>query len=301
MSEHHVFDCTHRFIFDDTDVRGELVTLRTSYQKAMAHQQIPTSLKPLLGQFFAAISLLSETLKFDGVLTLQARGDGAVPLIMAEANNRGDLRGILRHSESFTNEQLELLGTEKSFKELLGNGFLTITVDPSQGERYQGVVPLDGETLAACLSSYFVQSEQLPTKLWLFASEFVCGGLMLQSLPAQKIKDLDQRGEVWATAVNLAATLTHDELFSLPRDALLYRLFNELKCRLYPARELQFRCSCSRERSANALISLGRSDAESMLEEKGKIAVDCQFCGQHYAFASEDMDSIFGEKDQPLH
>ncbi|WP_185233471.1 Hsp33 family molecular chaperone HslO [Teredinibacter franksiae] len=293
-------DKTHRFIFDNTDLRGQLVSLQESYQKVLLQQQLPPVLLPVLGEFIAAVALLSEVLKFEGILTLQVRGDGLVPLIMAEANDSGHVRGIMNLRPDLTENGALPDCTQfdiSSLKKLVGEGVLTMTVDPQQGERYQGIVPLEGESLGDSLAHYFEQSEQLPTRIWLFANNKNCGGLMLQSLPAQKVKDHSEREQQWNTTVQLANTVTADELFQLAHEQLLYRLFNEFECRVFPAREIQFRCSCSRQRSENAIASLGKQESFELLQEKGKIGIDCQFCGKHYSFNKNDLEGLFGGKE----
>lgn len=292
-------DKTHRFLFDNTDIRGQITTLKQSYQQVLANQNLPEELLPILGEFVAAAALLSETLKFEGILTLQVRGDGNVPLIMTEATHQGHVRGLLKISSLLKNDEnghpKGILFDTTSLRSLVGNGVLTLTIDPTQGHRYQGVVPLEGNNLQDCLSHYFEQSEQLPTRIWLFADGKHCGGLMLQSLPAQTVKDTAQRKELWQTTIQFANTLMSNELFELEHDAILYRLFNELSCRVFPPRDIHFHCSCSRDRSENAISSLNRNDAYALLKEQGKISIDCQFCGQAYAFDKKDIERIFGD------
>ncbi|MFA5494489.1 MAG: Hsp33 family molecular chaperone HslO, partial [Porticoccaceae bacterium] len=169
-------DQLHRFIFDNSDVRGEIVSLADSYQNVLDNGNYPTLINELLGELLAAAGLLSATLKFDGVITLQARGDGDLTLLMADCTRHNALRGIARLAEGADPEVRDL-------RQLLGNGHLAITIDPADGERYQGIVPLEKETLNACLEDYFNLSEQLPTRLWLFADGQRAGGLLLQALP----------------------------------------------------------------------------------------------------------------------
>ena len=285
-------DSIRRFIFDDTDMRGEIVTLHDSYQTAYANQQCPDILKPLFGQFLAGVTLLSDVLKFDGIITLQARGDGALPLIMAEATHSGSLRGIVKCDASF-DDLTDDKQTLKSLKELIGHGVLAITIDPTQGARYQGIVPLDAPSLAECIGHYFHQSEQLPTSLSLFANSDHCGGLFLQCLPAQLIKDRDKRQDLWQTAQHLGATLKQNELFELSHTEVLTRLFHELSCRVFEPKAMKFECGCTFERSANALVSLGEKDAFALLEEVKTIKTQCHFCGQEYAFGTKELEDIF--------
>ena len=290
-------DSIRRFIFDNTDMRGEIVTLHDSFQTAYANQKCSDILKPLFGEFLAAVALLSEVLKFDGIITLQARGDGPLTLIMTEATHSGSVRGIIKCDAEF-NELVDDNHTLKPLKELVGNGVLVITVDPTQGKRYQGIVPLDAPHLAECIGHYFSQSEQLPTSLKLFANMDHCGGLFLQSLPAQLVKDLDERQDLWQTAQHLGETLSEQELFELPHKDVLLRLFHDLTCRVFDENPIKFECGCTFERSANALISLGEKDAFALLEEVKIIKTDCHFCGQEYAFGEKDLETIFKTVDK---
>ncbi|MDO3381392.1 Hsp33 family molecular chaperone HslO [Gilvimarinus algae] len=283
-------DLLHRFIFDQCDIRGELVTLTTSYREVLQHNDYPVAVQQLLGEFVAAVALLSSTLKFDGVITLQARGEGDLALIMAECTHHNEVRAIVRPRPGVEIDQDNL-----SLVQLLGKGVLAITLDPAQGERYQGVVPLDAPTLAGCLEHYFRQSEQLETRFWLEANDQAAAGLLLQALPLQVADSVEVNRDQWQTAVALADTLTRDELLGVEHSQLLYRLFHEQSVRLFSPAQLRFSCSCSRERSLAALQSLGREEVEQLLVEQGAIDIDCQFCNQHYRFDTSDVREMFGE------
>lgn len=291
-------DTLQRFLFDETDVRGEICTLENAFTSAFAHQSFPNALVPLFGEFLAAASLLSEVLKFEGILTLQARGKGDLALIMAEAQHNGDVRGIVRLAPE---AQDITLPESLDLKTLLGEGVLTITIDPVKGQRYQGIVPITENTLAGCLETYFQQSEQLPTQIQLFANDSHCGGLFLQCLPAQMITDETERQNQWETCTQLANTVTEEELFSLESEVLLTRLFHELTCRVFPSKTIRFNCSCNRERSANALQSLGYEEAEALIRERDIINIDCQFCGKVYSFGESALSEIFPESGKSLH
>ena len=292
-------DLLHRFIFDDCDIRGELVTLGDSYKNILSHNQHSPAIQTLLGEFLAAISLLSNTLKFDGVVVLQARGDGCISTIMAECNHQNSLRGIVR-----LNDQVELteeLAARGSMQQLLGNGVLVISIEPKRAdnfggklERYQGIVPMDSDSLAGCLEHYFQQSEQLATRLWFTANNDHASGFLLQALPQQLNTDPDTNKLHWETITTLAATITNEELLEVAHPSLLYRLFNEQPVRIFDPKKLHFACSCSRERSASALVSLGLGEVEELLVEKGSIDIDCQFCNQHYHFAAEEVRQLLG-------
>ena len=280
-------DFSQRFLFDDSDVRGELVALHESYQHVLAKHDYPPAVAQLLGELMAAAALLVGTLKFDGLLVLQARSSGAVPLLMVECSSARELRGIARYESA-------QLGELATLSELMPDGVLAITVEPTQGQRYQGIVDLDGADLAACLTNYFQTSEQLATRFWLHADGLRARGLLLQQLPADRLLDADERQESWLHLLTLANTLSAEELLALDNETLLHRLYHEEALRLFEPNGLSFRCSCSRERSANALVSLGLEDAENLVAEQGgAVVIDCQFCNERYSFDAADVAQLF--------
>ena len=280
-------DFSQRFLFDDSDVRGELVALHESYQHVLAKHDYPPAVAQLLGELMAAAALLVGTLKFDGLLVLQARSSGAVPLLMVECSSARELRGIARYESA-------QLGELATLSELMPDGVLAITVEPTQGQRYQGIVDLDGADLAACLTNYFQTSEQLATRFWLHADGLRARGLLLQQLPADRVLDAVGRQETWLHLLTLANTLSAEELLALDNETLLHRLYHEEALRLFEPNALSFRCSCSRERSANALVSLGLEDAENLVAEQGgAVVIDCQFCNERYSFDAADVAQLF--------
>ncbi|MHB0765782.1 Hsp33 family molecular chaperone HslO [Stutzerimonas sp. NM35] len=280
-------DYTQRFLFDDTDVRGEWVGLERSYAEVLAKHDYPEPVAQLLGELLAAAALLVGTLKFDGLMVLQARSNGPVPLLMVECSSDREVRGIARyHADQLT--------PDATFGELMPEGMLAMTVDPTNGQRYQGIVALDGVSLADSLSSYFASSEQLPTRFWLNADGRRACGLLLQQLPADRIRDGEEREASWQHLRTLADTLSAEELLGLDTQTVLHRLYHEEPVRLFEPRPITFRCSCSRERSAKAVISLGQADAEQLLHEQGDaITIDCQFCNHSYRFDAADIAQLF--------
>ncbi|WP_455808367.1 Hsp33 family molecular chaperone HslO [Pseudomonas koreensis] len=288
-------DFTQRFIFDESDVRGELVALERSYAEVLAKHPYPEPVAQLLGELMAAAALLVGTLKFDGLLILQARSSGAVPLLMVECSSERELRGIARYDESLINPGAGL-------QDMMPDGSLALTVDPRQGQRYQGIVALDGVDLSESLSNYFVMSEQLGSRFWLKANSHRARGLLLQQLPAAQITDAEERDANWEHVITLANTLTAEEMLSLDNQTILHRLFHEDPVRLFDIQPICFRCSCSRERSANALVSLGLEDAQQLvIEHNGTIEIDCQFCNERYLFDATDVAQLFagGGVDSP--
>ena len=280
-------DYTQRFLFDDTDVRGEWVGLERSYAEVLAKHAYPEPVAQLLGELLAAAALLIGTLKFDGLMILQARSEGAVPLLMVECSSNREVRGIARYHE-------DQLTPGATLSELMPDGVLAMTIDPVNGQRYQGIVSLDGDTLAESLSSYFAASEQLPTRFWLAADGRRACGMLLQQLPADRIRDGEEREASWQHLRTLADTLSTEELLGLDTQTVLHRLYHEEQVRLFDPLPIVFRCSCSRERSANAVASLGQRDAEQLIEEQGgAITIDCQFCNHSYRFDAADIAQLF--------
>lgn len=277
-------DSLQRFLFDGTDVRGELTRLHQAYRDTLAAHPYPAAVARLLGEFLAAASLLSATLKFEGTLTLQAKSDGEIPLIMAEITSDRRIRGIARGADEAQSDD---------FGTLLRNGQLAITVAPTRGQRYQGIVPLDGNSLSECLEYYFRQSEQLATRLWLSADRECCAGMLLQELPAGEHSQAEIRAGQWQHVTTLADTLAAEELLQLPFDKLLHRLYHQDPVRLFDPKPVQFQCSCSASRTLSALRSFGEPELRSMLAEHGAIDVNCEFCHQHYHFTEGDIDALF--------
>jgi len=279
-------DTSRRFLFDDADIRGETAYLDAALRGILDNHQYAPGVSRLIGEFVAAAVLISSTLKFDGRLTLQARSRGQVPLLMAECTSALDVRAIARGAEK---------ATALPFHELIGEGQLAITIEPNNGQRYQGIVPLSGASLAECLDAYFEQSEQLHTRLWLSCDGSRAAGLLLQQLPSKVTPDPVVREEQWQHACALAATITTEELLSLSSADLLYRLYHQDQVRLFDPRFLQFHCSCTRDRSRRALESLGAAEITSILEEQGSVTMDCEFCNQRYVFAPDELLSDGGK------
>lgn len=277
-------DCTQRFTFDGTDIRGEVVSLSSSYQEILSNHHYPPAVELLLGEFIALAVLLSTSIKFDGRLVLQARSEGDVSLIMAECSSEQIVRAIAQIAPGFISEDLHAQ---------LAGGVLAITVEPDQGERYQSLVPLMGNSLAECMEHYFLQSEQLNSVFILALQARRVKGLLLQQLPAQLVKDSDERRSQWEHVVHLARTLGSSEMIENDTETLLHRLYHQEDLRLYPARTVQHRCSCSRERTVRMLQTLGKDEFASIIQEQGSVSVNCEFCNQEYQFYAADMTTIF--------
>lgn len=279
-------DCLHRFVFEHSDVRGELAHLDTAWQAVLERKDYPPPVRELLGQAIVAATLLSATIKIDGSLHLQLQGDGPLNLLLVEVTAQRTLRGLAHWSGDVP------AGT---LLDQVGNARLTLTIDPgSGGERYQGLVAIEKEDLAAALEDYFQQSEQLDTRLWLAASEERACGMLLQRLPGKNVKDDD-----WQHDVCLGETISADELLQLSTRELLRRLYHEQDVRLFDAEPVSFRCSCSRERIETTLRGLGYAEMQSILEEQGSVSVNCEFCAHGYEFDRVDVERLFAAAHQP--
>ncbi|MDP2902494.1 MAG: Hsp33 family molecular chaperone HslO [Methylovulum sp.] len=271
-------DFLRRFIFEALGVRGEWVRLSDSWQAARQHQQGSESVQHILGQALAAVVMLSATIKFKGSMILQAQGDGDIKTLVAQATHDRKIRGLVRSNPEVAAGSL---GT------LFGNGQLVLTIEPDGSDPYQGIVGLEGNNLAAVLETYFAQSEQLQTRLWLFANETCAAGLLLQELPAQGHVQED-----WDRISLLADTVTGQELLALDCESMLYRLFNQEKVRLFDPEPVRFECTCSRSRIARTLQAMGRAELESLLKERDNIEVICEFCGAQNVFDKVDVEGM---------
>ncbi len=273
-------DTLQRFLFTDAPVRGEVVHLNATFRAALERRAYPEPVRAVLGEFMAAAALLTATLKFQGRLTLQVQGDGPVRLLVVECSSESTLRATAQWEGAVE------LG---SLAALVGTGRLAITIEPQKGkERYQGIVSVEGASVAQALERYFAQSEQLATRLWLATDSQQAAGMLLQQLPGAAMDD-----DLWVRAVELGSTLTNAELLDLPVRTLLHRLYHEESLRLFAGTPVSFRCSCSRGRVESVLRMLGRDEVHDILSEKGAVDVDCEFCGRHYHFDAVDAEQLF--------
>lgn len=285
-------DSLSKFLFENADVRGEIVHLDASWKLVLERHEYPPVLRNLLGEMMAAAALLIGTLKFKGRLTLQLKGDGPVTLGLVECTSDRLLRGLIHWQGD--------VGQCVGLSSLLGKGVLAITLEQEpQGkkektERYQGIVEVVGDSLSQSLEHYLQNSEQLETRLWLTADPQMAAGLLLQRLPAKQAGSIADE-DAWPRIVHLAGTVKDDELLSLPANEVIHRLFHEEDVRLFSAVPVAFRCACSRERVENTLRTLGVAEVQSVLEEQGAVSVDCEFCRQHYEFDAVDVAALFAE------
>ena len=294
-------DIHQRFLFENYDIRGEIVSLSTSVREVYQRGDYPEAVQVLLGQFMAASCLLSANLKFNGVITLQANGNGPIPLIMADCSRNHHLRAIARFAEiDDGSEPSQAVDLEGNFQQLVGKGHLAITVQPENGERYQGIVPLEHAELSDCLTEYFSHSQQLATRVWLSSDSQGASGLLLQTLPSQ-LQSSEERDLSWEHLCQLSGTLSKAEQLTLHHSEQLHRLFHQDSVRLFEETPRQFACSCSQTRLSQALVSLGRDEAMDILREQPNIEITCEFCNHHYLFHPEDINALFDGNGPIIH
>jgi molecular chaperone Hsp33 len=291
-------DCLHKFVFETLPFRGQLVHLDASWKALLEHREYPTVVRDTVGEAVAASVLLAATLKFDGHLALQLQGEGPIKLLLAHCTSSLGVRALARYDAS----QLPIGAESREFSQLVGAGNLLVTLDNESGidkQRYQGVVSLHHQRLAPCLESYFAQSEQLPTRLWLHADENGASGMLLQRLPVaadQAIAagaadaDID---DAWHRVQLIADTLKPEELSQLSDREILRRLYNEDDLRIFEPSPVFFKCTCSRERVVGMLQSLGREEVQSIIHERGSVEVNCDFCNRAYQFDSVEAAKLF--------
>lgn len=277
-------DILHRYLFDNADVRGQLVQLESSYQQMLAAQAYPKAVQHLLGELMAATSLLTATIKFVGDISVQLQGDGPVSLAVINGDNQLQMRGVARWQGD--------VDDAATLPELLGKGVMVITLTPDKGQRYQGIVSLEHGTLAACLEEYFNQSEQLPTQIKLFADAKQAAGTLLQVLPSQQ-EDDEEENEGFNHLSVLTHTIKAEELFTLDAEDVLHRLYHEEEVMLFEPVDVSFKCTCSRERSAGALKTIDRAELDVIVAEDGKIDMGCEYCSANYSFDAIDIAAIF--------
>jgi molecular chaperone Hsp33 len=277
-------DSLRKFAFADLPVRGELVHLERVWREVSDKDDYPAEIRSVLGEALAASVLLASCLKFEGLLTLQLTGDGPMGMLVVQCSHRREVRGLAKWRG-------DVAGS--GFGDLAGSGRMAITIESGEERRrYQGIVPIVGDSLAQSLEAYFRQSVQVPTRIWLTSGPAGVAGMLLQRLPEARDTAADA---AWEHVQALADTLAADELADLGDEQILRRLFSEEDLRVYEADTVDFRCSCSQERVETTLRTLGRAEIEKLLTEMGRIEVRCEFCNDSYRFDADDAESLFQE------
>jgi molecular chaperone Hsp33 len=271
-----VTDKIHRFIFDNQDIRGQLVKLSDTSQRMLQSHNYPPIIADLLQQAAAVSILLATTLKFEGKISLQLQTQDKLKMLIVQATHNLGYRGLVRFDETIDYDQMK-------FADLVKNGQMSITIEPTKGKRYQGMVSLEGNNLAECVENYFNQSEQLATRIWLFNSEQQVCGLMIQALPNMQ----DQ--ETFDHLVHLASTLGQEESLSIDSEILLQRLFHQEPVRLLSVDDINFTCGCSEKKMLNSLSLLDQNEIDDIIQKHDVISMKCEFCLNHFKFTDLDI------------
>ncbi|MGB6485930.1 MAG: Hsp33 family molecular chaperone HslO [Steroidobacteraceae bacterium] len=301
-------DEVRRFIVENRPVRGHWVRLEGAWRELRAHRDYPQPVRELLGQAVAASVLLAATLKFRGQLTLQLQGNGAVSLLVAQCTHDYRLRAVARFdaaavSALSTNGAPGDAGgaSDSVFRRLVGTeGRIAVTVEADErNTRYQGIVPLSGDSLAGSLEAYFARSEQLPTRVLLAADGERGAGVLVQKLPQDAATDEEQMREIWEQAERGIERLSADDLLRCPVEELLGRGFSAHDMRLFRGAPVQFECRCSHGRVTSLLRALGPDEVRDVLREQGSVTVTCEFCHRPYRFDAGDVEALFGDGPAP--
>ncbi|HEY9348984.1 MAG TPA: Hsp33 family molecular chaperone HslO [Inquilinus sp.] len=281
------------FQIEASGLRGRLVRFGPLLDEILGRHAYPEPVAHLLAETVVLTALLASALKYEGVFTLQAKGDGPVRLVVADVTTDGAVRANAMFDEA------RLTGTATTVPALLGKGHLAFTVDQGQDtERYQGIVDLSGETLWECAQHYFRQSEQLQAGLRSAVRHgengWRGGGIMLQRLPDPEKQVPTDREDDWRRAMVLLGSATDDELTqpALSGEALLFRLYNEDGVRVFPSQPMRFSCRCSRERVASMLKSMPKAEIESLAVD-GRVEVACEFCNTRYDFDRDQLAALY--------
>lgn len=305
MSEHTKLDgdFVANFQIDQRPIRGRVSRMGAmSLSPILYRHDYPNSLARILGEAVTLAAVLGSSLKFEGRLLVQAEGDGPVSMLVGEYRSGGGVRGYAKYdADAWAHLEKVNKGGAPHMPQLFGPAgrlALIIVQDRPATQPYQGVVPLLKATLAECAEDYFAQSEQIPTRIKLSMAElekvgepsvWVSAGMMVQRIAADKARG--ETDEAWREAEALFQTLTPAELVDpdLPVNDLLYRLFHEQGVRIEDAIELADECTCNQERLVSTLTSLPDEELRDMVEEDGTLAIDCQFCGRHYAIGIDEV------------
>lgn len=270
-----------RFLLEDLDIRGAVVRLTDVWQAMQHGRAYPEAVARLLGEMSAVSAVIAGNLKQPGRLTFQVSGHGPVSLLVIDCSEALNLRGYAKAEGVLTGDSLG---------DLVGDGRLQLSLDvEGMDQPYQSLVPLEGDSIAACFEHYLEQSEQQPAGLWLAATEHAAAALFVQKLPGADARDLDG----WSRVQQLANTVRNDELLGLEPQEILRRLFAEENVRLFEPRAVTHDWPADPEKVATTLRSLGEDEVRAILAEHGEIVVHDDMSNHTYRFDAADVDALF--------
>ncbi len=297
-------DVVRRFIVENRPVRGHIVRMEQAWRALREHHDYPAPVRELLGQVVSASVLLASTLKFSGTLTLQLQGNGGARRLVSQCTHDFSVRALVRVAEGRVNPRSGETAalTPEMFRRLVGeDGRLVVTVEAAEREvRYQGIVPLAGDSFAESLEGYFASSEQLPTRVRLAADDAHAAGLLIQQLPHSRdsLEDAEAQS-AWRDAQHGIGGVGRGELLGSPVERMLARNFGRRDLRLFAGFPVRFKCRCDPERVASLLRALGADEVREVLAEQGAVTVTCDFCNRAYSFDAVDVEELFTPGSAP--
>lgn len=275
-------DTLQRFMFENADIRGEIAHCQQSFQTIMQQHHYPPQIQQLLGEVLLAALLLTSTIKFKGQLTLQFYGKGPIEMLVAKCDDQFHIRALA---------QFDPGALDQSLMDAFNAGKLVVTIQPDDKPKpYQSIIPIAGKSIAQCLEDYFAQSEQIPTRIWFAVNDDAAAGMLIQLLPGEQNTT---RENFWSYATKIGETITDKELLALDNQTILHRLYHEEDIRIFEPSPVSFRCSCSIDAMKQAILLLGKAEAEQVLSEKQVLEVVCEYCNHSYTFDKVDVAEIF--------
>jgi molecular chaperone Hsp33 len=277
-------DAVIPFVFESLPVRGALVQLENTWQRMQRDRDYPDPVTEVLGYSAAATALIAQSLKFDGTITFQINGKGPLSMLVMQATDDLDLRGLANAKD---------VAADISFADLVAGARCAVTVDSGAMEhRYQGIVEISPESLAASLENYFAQSVQVPSHLHLARDDVVCGGILLQQMPEESPTMEDD----WRRLGLLAKTLRAVDLCDGASHQLLHKIFAEDDVRVFKPRGARFRCRCTQQKAEEVLRLLGEKETRAACEVQGGVEVTCEYCGRLRTFDAVDVARVFTDQ-----
>ena len=275
-------DTLQRFMFEHASIRGEIAHLDSTYQTIMAQHPYPPMVRTLLCEALISCLLLAGSIKFEGEISLQFQGDKRLPLLLVQCDNQLHIRAFAKYQQD---------DTRVDYNSAFLQGTMVFTINQyNQTQAYQSMVPIRSTSMSENLMHYFAQSEQIASRVWLAVNEHRAAGILLQLMPGQ---DTQHREQFWEYAVQLGQTISEQELLSLDNSTILHRLYHETELRLYTSRPASFRCRCNADKMKHVLTILGEDDIKNLLQERGQIEINCDFCNHLYTFDAIDIAMLF--------
>jgi molecular chaperone Hsp33 len=277
-------DAVVPFVFESLPVRGALVQLESAWQRMQLGHDYADPVVEVLGHSAAATALIAQSLKFDGTITLQISSDGPLSMLVMQATDDLDLRGMASARN---------VGSDTAFADLVAGARCAVTVDSGAMERpYQGIVEISPESLATSLENYFARSVQVPSHVHLAHDRVLCGGILLQQMPEKLAMPEDD----WQRLGLLAKTLRPQDLADGASHELLHKIFAEDDVRVFKPRQARFHCRCTQQKVEEVLRLLGEEETRAACEEQGRVEVTCEYCGRLRIFDAVDVTRVFTEQ-----